>query len=160
MTNKKYILYNLNLTTWMLHVVEFIDDSLKMTNAFQHKAFCDYFRQWQNELYTKNKINVKILNQRDKREMIQVQNELRENILWIIHVMIITIINVENFKLYSIFNSNLIFFCIISACSLRLWQFNYNKIFSSFKILSRSFNSNILVLTKYCSHDRSLWNKK
>ena len=92
----------------MLRVVEFVDDSLKMTNVFQHEAFCDYFRQRQNESYTKNEMNVKILNQREKREMIQMQNELRENILRIVHVMIITVINVEDFKLYSIFDSNLI----------------------------------------------------
>ena len=44
-TNKKYILHNLNLTTWMFRVVEFINDSSKVTNAFQHEAFRDYFCQ-------------------------------------------------------------------------------------------------------------------
>ena len=55
----------------MLRVVEFVDDLLKMTNAFQHEAFRDYFCQRQNELYTKNEMNVKILNQRKKRKIIQ-----------------------------------------------------------------------------------------
>ena len=91
----------------MLHVIEFIDDLSKMTNAFQHETFRDYFRQRQNESYTKNEMNVKILNQRKKRKMIQIQNELRKNTFQIAHVMIITMINVEDFKLYSIFNSNL-----------------------------------------------------
>ena len=89
-------------------VVELVDYLSKMTNSFQHEAFRDYFRQRQNELYTKNEMNVKILNQREKQEMIQAQNKLRENILRIAHVMIITIINVEDLKLYSIFDSNLI----------------------------------------------------
>ena len=108
MTNKKYILHNFNLTIWMLRVVEFDDDLSKIANDFQYKAFCDYFCQRQNELYQKNNMNVKILNQRKKRKKIQIQNKLREDIFWIIYVIIITIINVKNFKLYSIFNSNLI----------------------------------------------------
>ena len=132
MTNKKYILHNLNLTTWMLRVVEFIDNSLKMTNVFQHEAFRDYFCQRQNESYTKNEINVKILNQREKRQIIQVQNELRENILQIVHVMIITMINVEDFKLYSIFNSNLIIVNeIVRFLKTNIWNFfvNYRNFF-------------------------------
>ena len=65
----------------MFRVVEFVDDSSKITNAFQHEAFRDYFCQRQNESYTKNEMNVKILNQRKKREMIQIQNKLHENTL-------------------------------------------------------------------------------
>ena len=37
-----------------------------MINVFQHEAFRDYFCQQQNESYTKNEMNVKILNQRKK----------------------------------------------------------------------------------------------
>ena len=116
----------------MFRVVEFVDDSSKMTNVFQHEAFCDYFRQRQNESYTKNEMNVKILNQRKKRKMIQTQNELRENIFRIVYVMIITIINVEDFKLYSIFNSNLIIVNeIVRLLKTNNWNFfvNYRNFF-------------------------------
>ena len=54
----------------MLRVIEFIDDSLKMTNVFQHEAFRDYFYQRQKKSYIKNEMNVKILNQRKKQKMI------------------------------------------------------------------------------------------
>ena len=101
-------------------------------------------------------MNMKILNQRKKRKIIQIQNELRENILQIAHVMIITVINVEDFKLYSIFNSNLIIVNeIVCFLKTNIWNFfvNYRNFFIIFVenerqlhfVVQKTFKKNVFV---------------
>ena len=44
-------------------------------------------------------------------------------------------------------SNSIFFYCIISACSLWLWQLSYNKIFSSFNILPRPSIPNLQLLS-------------
>ena len=81
---------------------------------------------------------------------------MRENILRIAHVIIITMINVKDLKLYSIFNSNLIIMNeIVRLLKTNIWNFfiNYRNFFIVFVenerqlrlVVQETFKNNVFV---------------
>ena len=92
----------------MLRVVDFVNFSSILTNSKRHDIFRIYFQQRQNLFHFENDVYIDEMNETKIEKMIVAQNELRNDILKIVHVVITTMTNVEKFKLYNVFSSNFI----------------------------------------------------